>query len=386
METAMIDAIRRGARVGLGESWACPAGDTGYGRTVGLGRWRWLVSWVRRRRWRLVARCESATIVLGAGLRALRKPGQRAFGPSSRPTGHKRRAWSRGAAWTLAPGRHVQRYVVERVLGEGGFGVTYLARSLISARLVAIKEYFPREIAARRSDGAVAPGSMADEADFEMGLARFTREAMLLARFRHPNIVKVRRFFRANGTAYLVMRYEDGRSLREILARHAVLTEAQLRQILFPLLGGLSELHRDGLLHRDIKPENIYVRCDGKPVLLDFGAARYAFGTKGASTGRQELSRIYTPGYAPHEQYSGSGRQNPATDIYGLAATLYRAVTGTAPPEAADRVHDDRIIPAARLARGRYGDAFLAAIDRGLRVHNADRPQSVEAWRATFAR
>lgn len=324
-------------------------------------------------------------MVLGAGGLVFRGAGKPAFGLNVQPAGRKRRARSRGGTHALAPGRLLQRYVIERVLGEGGFGVTYLARSLVSRRHVAIKEFFPREVATRHAGGAVAPSSLEDEADFQLSLERFTREAILLARFRHPNIVKVRRFFRANGTAYLVMKYEDGRSLREILERHGVLDEAQLRQILFPLLDGLAEMHRDGLLHRDIKPENIYVRCDGRPVLLDFGAARYAFGAKAAAAGRQELSRIYTPGYAPHEQYSGCGAQNPATDIYGLAATLYRAVTGAAPPEAADRATKDRMAPAAQLAKGRYGEAFLAAVDQGLRVHNADRPQTVDEWRAAFS-
>ncbi|MHA1571150.1 MAG: serine/threonine protein kinase, partial [Alphaproteobacteria bacterium] len=234
----------------------------------------------------------------------------------------------------LPRGYEIEGYRIEAVLGSGGFGITYKARETSLDRLVAIKEYLPAGIAMRgRNSLDVYPMSADDRASFDWGLSRFRIEAQTLVTFRHPNIVEVLRFFEANNTAYMVMGYEAGESLDEILEREGTMEEAEIRAMLDPLLSGLAEVHEAGFLHRDIKPANIFVRQSGKPVLLDFGAARQAMGNKS-----QSLTAIVTSGYAPHEQYESDGNQGAWTDIYAMGAVLYRAVSGEVPPEAPMRL------------------------------------------------
>ena len=207
----------------------------------------------------------------------------------------------------LARGYTIEGYRIERVLGAGGFGITYLATEVAIERPVAIKEYLPNGIAARsRNDVSVQPLTSADNENYQWGLERFRREAQTLVAFHHPNIVSVFRYFEANGTAYLVMAYEDGESLAAILDKRKTLPEAELRGWLMPLLSGLEHVHKAGFLHRDIKPGNIYIRRDGSPVLLDFGAARLAVGSRS-----QSLTSIVSAGYAPFEQYTTRGHQGP---------------------------------------------------------------------------
>lgn len=184
---------------------------------------------------------------------------------------------------TLKSGQQLNDYVIESMLGEGGLAITYLARQAVIDKRFAIKEYLPREIARRTSDGFVTAISKKDRMDYVYGLDRFIKEAKMLARFRHPNIVQVQGFFEAGGTAYMVMDYEKGDSFGDLLRRNDFLTEAELRAILFPLLDGLAGVHKAGVLHRDIKPGNIYIRGDGVPVLLDFGAARHALEQRAAA-------------------------------------------------------------------------------------------------------
>ena len=280
----------------------------------------------------------------------------------------------------LARGFEIHGYRIERVLGSGGFGVTYLATEVAINRPVAIKEYLPHGIAARsRDDVSVAPLTQEDRENFDWGLGRFRREAQTLVAFHHPNIVAVFSYFEANGTAYLVMAYEDGDSLAAILEKRKTLPEAELRGWLTPLLSGLAHVHDAGFLHRDIKPGNIYVRKDGSPVLLDFGAARLAVGSRS-----QSLTSIVSAGYAPFEQYTTRGNQGPWTDIYALGGVLYRAVTGQRPPDAPDRIRDDPYQPAAKAARGKYSAGLLAAIDAALVVDEEQRPQSLEQWLPVF--
>ncbi len=281
----------------------------------------------------------------------------------------------------LARGFEIHGYRIERVLGAGGFGITYLATEVAISRPVAIKEYLPNGIAARmRNDVSVAPLSDADQENFQWGLERFRREAQTLVAFHHANVVSVFSYFEANGTAYLVMAYEDGDSLATILEKRKTLPEADVRVWLGPLLSGLAHVHKAGFLHRDIKPGNIYIRKDGSPVLLDFGAARLAVGSRS-----QSLTSIVSAGYAPFEQYTTRGHQGPWTDIYAMGGVLYRAVTGQRPPDAPDRIRNDPYEPAAKkAARGKYSPAMLAAIDCALIVDEALRPQSLEQWLPVF--
>jgi len=277
----------------------------------------------------------------------------------------------------LPNGYEFDGYRIESVLGAGGFGITYRALELSIGRQVAIKEFLPSGIATRHSDhSSVQPISSSDTEDFEWGLDRFRKEAQTLVSFRHPNIVAVLRFFNANGTAYMVMQYEEGESLGSILRRAKRLEQSELEEILVPLLDGLEEVHRAGFLHRDIKPDNIYIRLDGSPVLLDFGAARQAVGRKS-----QSVTAIVSGGYSPFEQYSEEGNQGPWTDIYALGAVMYHGVAGKKPPDSLTRVREDAMAPAVVVGRGKYDPIFLKAIDVALAVYEEDRPQSVAEWR-----
>ncbi|MCB1521317.1 MAG: serine/threonine protein kinase, partial [Hyphomicrobiaceae bacterium] len=266
-------------------------------------------------------------------------------------------------------------------LGSGGFANTYLALDLTLGREVAIKEYFPSELAIRANTEKVEVKSKAQEAQFQWALRRFVREAKTLAKFRHPSVVRVFRVFNANDTAYIVLEFVRGSNMEtwlKGLGRRP--TQDELDVLLSSLLDALEVVHSAGILHRDIKPANIYIRAaDQTPVLLDFGAARYASGDYAGTT-----AAIVSKGYSPHEAYATDSRlQGPWTDIYGLAATVYRALTGSAPLESTTRVLEDNCIPAVSIPgiTGEYREDFLRAIDDGLRVMPRDRPQSIGEWR-----
>ena len=281
----------------------------------------------------------------------------------------------------LPPGHRLQEYELVRVLGVGGFGMTYLGFDHHLDKAVAVKEYLPSDIASRTADRNVAPQTSGFRGDFQWGLERFVDEARTLARFDHRHIVKVYRFFEAHGTAYIVMEYAEGETLSAYLARKGTLREAELKALLYPLLDGLEVVHKADFLHRDIKPGNIVLRnTDCSPVLLDFGAARQAVGAKSRS-----VTSIVTPGYAPIEQYSNRGRQGAWTDIYALGGVCYRALTGEVPDDATDRVRHDSLVPLARRCAGQSSQAFLEAIDKALAMDERDRPQSIGAWRAVMA-
>ncbi len=267
---------------------------------------------------------------------------------------------------------------IEQVLDAGGFGVTYLAREIALDRLVAIKEYFPADFAARRDRRTAVPRSADCAPDYDWGLERFIDEGQVLARFDHPNIVRVYRYFRANNTAYIVLKYEEGHSFKRWLQELGrAPRQRELDRLVEPLLEALSVVHAADLLHRDIAPDNIIVRRDGSPVLIDFGAAR---GDLAQFT--RTVSALVKPGYSPYEQYAEIGKQQgPWTDIYALAATLYHAVTGKRPPDAPSRVVRDEFVSAREAAVGAYRPRFLKAIDRGLRLEIEKRPQSIAAWR-----
>jgi serine/threonine protein kinase len=269
-------------------------------------------------------------------------------------------------------------YRIVRVVGSGGFGITYEAEDIKLNMRVALKEYYPLEFGDRDSTMSVKPKSDRHRQTFQWGRSNFLQEARTLARFEHPSIVRVTRVFEANSTAYMVMRFEQGQSFEDWLAGLGRSpTQDELDRIVAPILDALQMLHAENFLHRDIAPDNIVVRADGTPVLLDFGAARRAVAEMSRT-----LTGIVKAGYSPHEQYSVDGRlQGPWSDIYALGGTLYRAVTGKTPEEAALRVDEDHMPAAAQSARGHFRAEFLTAIDACLKVRHAERPRSVAQLR-----
>ena len=276
--------------------------------------------------------------------------------------------------YALPPGHHLGEYRIDRYLGSGGFGITYLATDENLNLQVAIKEYLPSDLAMRDADNSVVVKTAEDEDDFEWGRERFLDEARSLARFNHPNIVRVQRFFEAHGTSYIVMDYVEGEPLSGLLERKGTLTEAEIHQFVLPLANGLAVIHEAGLLHRDIKPSNIIIRDDGTSVLIDFGSARQAVGMKSRS-----VTSVVTPGYAPLEQYATKSRQGPATDIYAFGAVLYRCATGKAPVDATERAIEDELTPATRAVRDSFNPSLLAAIDAALALRMEERPENTAA-------
>jgi serine/threonine protein kinase len=285
-----------------------------------------------------------------------------------------------GDAAALPAGYRIHEYEVEKPLGGGGFGITYLARDGNLNLPVAIKEYFPNDLALRGANHTVlVRGAQAEvQEQYHWGLERFLDEARALATFRHPNIVRVLRYFRDNGTAYIVMEYETGLALKRWVPQNAPLSARSLLAIVRPLLDGLEQVHKSGFLHRDIKPDNIYVRADGSPVLLDFGSARRV-------QSHRELTNIVSPGFAPFEQYHSQGNQGPWTDIYSLGAVMYWMVTGKKPMEAAARVKSDGMLPASMAAETSvYGETLLQAIEWAMQPDESRRPQNVAEFRAAL--
>ena len=276
----------------------------------------------------------------------------------------------------LQIGAMLLEYRLKSVLGAGGFGMTYLGWDTNLEKHVAIKEYLPTDLAVRALDGSVVPITTELKYNYQWGLDRFILEARTLAKFSHPHIVRVNRYFEAHGTGYMVMDYEKGESLNQILKSDRPLDEARLKGILMPLLDGLQAVHSVGFLHRDIKPANIFVRENGSPVLIDFGASRQALG--GAT---RSITSVLTPGYAPLEQYSSDGNQGPWTDIYAMAGVLYRVLANDNPPDAVSRLKAD-VVPARLSAlRGRVSEPVLRSVEWALTLDEKQRPQSIPEWR-----
>jgi len=274
----------------------------------------------------------------------------------------------------LPDGYQLLNYRISSVLSCGGFSIVYLAYDE-NDQPVAIKEYLPAQLALRQ-EGAALP-SIAEEnlATFRYGMRCFFEEGRSLATLSHPNVVRVLNFFRANETVYLVMRYERGRTLHEhIHARRGAVRENFIRHVFTLLLNGLREVHAQKLLHQDIKPANIYIRNDGTPVLIDFGAARQSF-----SAGAPKLNPMYTPGFAPPEQYRDRERLGPWSDIYSIGATIFACLAGAAPQSADQRLEKDRYVSATRLWGGKYSRQMLETIDWCLDLDPLNRPQSVFA-------
>jgi len=276
----------------------------------------------------------------------------------------------------LATGRTIGRYEVVSVLGQGGFGITYRARDAQLGREVAIKEYLPLALAVRQDGITVLPRSTTAAQDFAWGRDRFVAEGRTLASLQNaPGIVRVFDFLEANGTAYIVMQLVQGETLENRMKSAGNMGPADIDRILWPLLDGLEQVHNAGFLHRDIKPANILLDAAGNPTLIDFGASRAAMADRSTA-----LTAVFTPGYAAGEQMT-SAKQGPWTDIYGLSATLYHAITGRVPPSAFDRMLDDAYEPLGRMTLPGFARGLLAGLDAGLAVRASDRPQTVAGWR-----
>jgi serine/threonine protein kinase len=279
----------------------------------------------------------------------------------------------------LPPGTRLGEFELLSLLGVGGFGIVYLAFDHALEREVAVKEYMPASLAGRTETMHVSLRSQSDAETFALGLKSFVNEAKMLARFDHPSLLKVHRFWEANGTAYMAMPVMRGRTLKDVRAQLGMAPdEAWLRALLTPLLGAIERLHSEGVYHRDIAPDNIQIDSEGQPVLLDFGAARRVINDKS-----QTLTAILKPAYAPIEQYAeaGSVKQGPWTDLYALGATLHYLLLNRPPPPATARaVHDEASALSTETCPG-CSENFLRTVDWMLAPRPADRPQNVAALR-----
>ncbi|RZL90376.1 MAG: hypothetical protein EOP82_15765 [Variovorax sp.] len=279
---------------------------------------------------------------------------------------------------TLPEGTTIEGFQILRPLGEGGFGIVYLAWDSVLERHVALKEYMPSQLAVRGADSlGVSMRSERHRGTFDAGLKSFLNEARLLARFDHPALLKVFRFCEAHGTAYMAMPYYEGPTLKESLAsKTSSPSEQQVREWLHPLLDALAAIHQERCLHRDISPDNILVTTTG-PVLLDFGAARRVISDR-----TQGLTAVLKPGFAPIEQYGGALTQGPWTDLYALAGVVYYAITGQLPSASAARVVSDAYQPLSGTFGVQFSERFLQAIDAALSLRPEGRPQDVAEFRA----
>ena len=284
----------------------------------------------------------------------------------------------------LTQGDLIQWYRVEKILGRGGFGVTYLATDTNLDHRVAIKEYLPAPLVSRQPDKTLTANTNDAKALYSEGLQRFLREAKTLVKFRHPNIVRVMAVFEENNTAYLVMEYEEGEQFNEYVKSIGGISESRLKSLVLSVIDGLDQVHQRGFIHRDIKPVNLIIRKDGSPVLLDFGSTRPL-----ENDLKVQHTSFVSVGYTPLEQYQeGAGLMvGPWTDIYSLGATLYYAISGVTPVSPISRLaalvkkSKDPLRPAMQIGSGKYGDSFLQAIDWALGFRIEDRPQSLSQWR-----
>ena len=290
----------------------------------------------------------------------------------------------------LPPGTRFEEYRLDAALGAGGFGITYRAYDANLDKFVAIKEYLPVEFATRTEASTVVPHSDAAAQDYHWGLTRFLDEARTLARFDHPHLNKVHRFFESNGTAYMVLEYVEGETLADKLTRERQLLEESLQRLLDEVLSGLEVMHDAGYVHRDIKPGNLMLREeDSSAVILDFGAARQAVGQRSKA-----ITSILTPGYAPVEQYDGKvDRVGAWTDIYALGMVAYRCISGIGDSELPDAVArmlahtrgEAVLLRAIEAGKSKYNAKLLEAIDWAMEVDEGDRPQTVDAWRQALS-
>lgn len=276
---------------------------------------------------------------------------------------------------SLSTGTRLENYVIRRKLGGGGFSIVYLAEEAESGAQVAIKEYMPRKLAYRGEDGCTIHTSDDKSAEqFSHGRRMFFQEANALAAIKHPNIINVVNFFRANDTVYMVMEYVKGINLQDYIRRHkGGLSEKFIYHVFVPLLDGLKLLHSQGLLHMDIKPGNIHLRPGGSPVLLDFGAVHQMQQSR-----KYQPGQVLTLGFSPIEQSMSGGYVGPWTDIYAIGATMRACIEGQAPQPAEERRMEDTMKPAVEAYRKGYSKKLLRAIDWAMEVDPMYRPQSVD--------
>ncbi len=274
---------------------------------------------------------------------------------------------------TLPLGTKIDTYVLEKILGGGGFGIVYLGKNLANNEDVVIKEYMPQKLAQRLPDFSVEPLDGHQET-FATGRKLFFNEASALSKLKHPNIVDVQNFFEKHGTAYMVMRYESGANLQQYIKnRGGGLSEKFMRTVFPQLLDGLTAIHSRGVLHLDIKPSNIHLRPGGRPLLLDFGAVHTMNLTK-----RNPQAQVVTAGFSPVEQYKAGGYVGPWSDLYALGATMRACLEGVPPPAANDRAEKDMMRPAKEAFKKKYSASLLDAIDWAMEVDPLLRPQSSE--------
>ena len=286
----------------------------------------------------------------------------------------------------LEPGTMLRQYRIDSVVGQGGFGITYLAFDTDLQRRVAIKECYPRDFVSREGTTVVPTGSSQTK-DFQWALGKFVDEATTLARFKHPGIVQVLQIIKdENESAYMVLEFVEGQSFDQWLkSRTGPPDEESLKSVIAPLLDALEVVHDNNIAHRDIAPDNIYIRHDGTAVLLDFGAAKQTLVQQSRT-----LNLVVKDGYSAPEQYYAEGRQGPWTDVYAFAATLYRAIAGKRPIDAMARLdalnndEPDPLEPLSKLAPSGYTSGFLSAISEGMAPQTKARPQSVKAWRSSI--
>lgn len=280
----------------------------------------------------------------------------------------------------LPNGTKVDIYTIDKHLGGGGFSIVYKARVNGGDDKVVIKEYMPTTIAKRDERLYVVAISPEQEERLSRGRRLFFQEASTLTTLKHPNIVNVQNFFRANGTVYMVMDYDPGVNLQAYIKKYkGNLTERFITTVFVPLLQGLKLIHSHGLLHLDIKPGNVHIRKGGNPLLLDFGAAHEMMHTR-----QFQSNQVVTPGFSPIEQLDPAGYIGPWTDIYALGATMRACIEGTSPPSSPERREKDTLRPAVSAFKKRYSIQLLKAIDWAMAVDPLDRPQEVDALLATL--
>ena len=274
----------------------------------------------------------------------------------------------------LPAGFQLDQYRIVRQLSLGGFSIVYLAEDELGTQ-VAIKEYLPNSLALRK-DGETEPQVSEEHLPaFRYGMKCFFEEGRALAKLMHPNVVRVLNFFRSNGTVYMVMQFERGRTLHDMIQKHrGQLKESFIRAVFVRMLNGLREVHAHKLMHLDIKPSNIYLRNDGTPVLLDFGAARQTL-----MSDQPVLKPMYTPGYAAPEHYEKGAQIGPWTDIYSVGASLHACIVGSPPPRADERTQQDTLQPVVKTQAGRYSRQLLELTDWCLHLDPQQRPPSVYA-------